>query len=202
MLRRLTIAMSVLTAVSVSSGFAQSTFSMELNGGAALPTQDLGTTKLAPGFGLGFTANVRVMPHLHLYAGWDYHRFVTDEPLVGSDYDLNDTGYAFGAKFQHPFADRLEGWVRAGGLFNHIELEDSEGEIVSDTGHELGWEAGAGLSVVVTPRLAIMPGTRFRTYASTLTVGQNNIDVDLSYITAELRFAFKFGGPPVSAMMR
>jgi hypothetical protein len=184
------------------TALAQSRYGIELNGGAAFPTRDLGAAALESGFGSGFIGTLRVLPHLHLYVGWDYQRFVTDERIGTNEYDIDDTGYTFGARFQHPLRKKVDVWVRAGGLYNHIEMEDSDGDIISDTGHEFGWEAGAGLSVPITSRIAIMPGARYRTYSSTLTVGHKDIDVDLSYVTAELRLAFKLGGPPVSALIR
>ena len=202
MLRRLILTVPVLLAFSASTGLAQSRYSLDITGGAAFATEDLGTAALESGFGLGFTGNIRVMPHLHLYAGWDYQRFVTDELVAGTEFDVDDTGYAFGAKFEHPMLRKVDGWLRLGALYNHIELENQDGDIVSDTGHEFGWEAGAGLSIPITQRLSIVPGTRYRTTSSTLKVGNTETDVDLSYITAEIGLAFKFGGNPISAIRR
>jgi hypothetical protein len=202
MLRRIIMVVPLMLALCAGSSLAQSRFSLELNGGAAFPTEDLGTAALESGFGAGITATVRVMRHVHLYGGWDYHRFVTDQLLGTAEYDVDDTGYALGAKFQHPMTDRIDSWLRVGALYNHIELEDPNGDIVSDSGHELGWEAGAGASVAINERFSIMPGARFRTYSATLDLGTSDVPVDLTYITAEVRFAIKLGGTPVSAIQR
>ena len=202
MLRRAFAIVPLALTLCASAGSAQNRFALELNAGAAFPTEDLGTAALESGFGAGITANIRVMPHLHLYGGWDYHTFVTDQLLGTAEYDVDDTGYALGAKFQHPMNDRIDSWLRIGALYNHIELEDSNGDIVSDSGHELGWEAGAGVSIAVNDRFAIMPGARFRTYSATLDLDGDELPVDLTYITAEVRFAIKFGGTPVSAIKR
>jgi hypothetical protein len=201
MLRRM-IMVPLLLALCAGSARAQNRFALEINGGAAFPTEDLGTAALKSGFGLGFTGNVRVMPHVHLYAGWDYHRFMTDELVGSNEFDIDDTGYAFGAKFQHPMAAKMDGWLRVGAMYNHVELEDQNGDIVSDTGHEFGWETGAGISIPLNDRFALMPGMRYRTYGSTLTIGNTDRQIDLSYFTAELRMAFTFGAPPVSASVR
>lgn len=199
MSRRLLLSVPLALAMCAGTAAAQGRFSLDLNGGAALPTQDLGAASLKTGAGFGFTGNVRVMPHLHLYAGWDWHRFVTDEPFLAGDFDVEDTGYAFGTKFQHPLTTKLDAWVRVGGLYNHVELEDDAGDIVADSGHELGWEAGGGFGYWISPKLAIMPGMRYRTYSADLTLGQTTVPVDLSYVTAEIGLSYRFGGMPLSA---
>lgn len=199
MSRRLLLVVPLALGVCTSSALAQSRFSLDFNAGAAMPTQDLGDAALGTGFGFGAAANLRVMPHLHLYAGWEWHRFATDEPFLGNDYDVEDTGYAFGTRFQHPLSTKLDAWVRAGGLFNHVELEDDAGQIVSDSGHELGWEAGGGLGYWISDKVAIMPGVRYRTYSADLTLGQSTVPVDLSYVTAEIMLTYRFGGAPLSA---
>ena len=113
-----------------------------------------------------------------------------------------DTGYAFGAKFEHPFFNSIAGWVRAGGLYNHLELE-AEGDEVADSDHELGWEAGGGLSIPVNDKFAIMPGVRYRAFSVDLSDGEETIPVDMNYVVAEVRLSWTFGAAPgVSAIQR
>lgn len=202
MLYRVLIALAVALALQSAPAVAQNRFSVDLNVGGAFPTEKLGGVDLKEGFGLGFTGNVRVMPHMHIYGGWDYHRFVTKQLLLGNEYDIDDTGYAFGAKFQHPVLPKLDLWARGGGIYNHIELEGDGGDIVDDSGHELGWEAGGGAAFLITDRFSIMPAARYRTFSTELTIGQTTIPVDLSYVTAEVMFSWKFGGMPISASQR
>jgi hypothetical protein len=203
MLYRVLLACGVVLALSAGPSAAQNRFSIDLNVGAAIPTAELGGADLKEGFGVGFTGNVRVLPHLHVYGGWDYHRFVTKQLLAGSEFDIDDTGYAFGAKFQHPVMPKVDLWARGGGIYNHIEMEEPDGgDIVADSGHELGWEAGGGAAIMITESFSIMPGARYRTYAADLTVGQTTLPVDLSYVTAEVMFSWKFGGRPLSAIIR
>jgi opacity protein-like surface antigen len=198
MIRRLLFGIPLLLGLCASSALAQSRFSLDFNGGAAIPTSDLGDAALKTGTGLGLAANVRVLPHLHLYAGWEWHRFVTDEPFLANDYDVEDTGYAFGTKFQHPLTTKLDSWIRLGGLYNHVELEE-DGDVASDSGHELGWEAGGGLGYAVSDKVSIMPGVRYRTFSANLALGQVTVPVDVSYVAAEIMVSYRFGGVGVSA---
>lgn len=199
MSKALSIAGVLLMAAGTATAHAQSPFSLELRGGAAIPTADLDDSSMKSGVGFELMAGYRLLPHVGLYAGWDWHRLATDEPFAGADYDVEDTGYAFGLQFRHPFTDRLGGWVRGGGIYNHIELENDDGDIVADSGHELGWEAGGGLSFAVSDRFALTPGVRYRTFSANLDVGQSDIPVDLSYLTAEIGFMWSFGGRTLAA---
>jgi opacity protein-like surface antigen len=181
---------------------AQSPFAMELRGGAAVPTADLDDTALKTGGGFEFTGRYRIMPHVLAYVGWDWFRFVTDEPFAGADFDVENTGYAFGLQFQHPLAGSMEWLLRAGAVYNHIELEDNDGDIVADSGHEFGWEVGGGVSIPLNPRFALTPGVRYRTLSADLDVGAGNVPVDLSYVAIELGIAYSFGARPMAAAMR
>jgi hypothetical protein len=39
--------------------------------------------------------------------------------------------------------------LKGGATYNHIETENSEGEIIDDSGHGFGWQAGTGLSLAI-----------------------------------------------------
>jgi hypothetical protein len=198
--RSITLTVALMFAVGAGAAQAQGPFGLELRGGGALPTADLGDASLSAGFGFGIAGSYRLLPHLGAYVGWDWHRMATDRAFLGDDYDVEDTGYAFGMQFQHPLVRGIGGWARAGGLYNHIELEDDEGTIVADSGHELGWELGGGFSIPLGQRLALTPGARYRTFSATLEVDQVDVPVDLSYVALEVGLTWTFGARPMSAV--
>jgi opacity protein-like surface antigen len=171
---------------------AQNRWSIEASGGAAFATQKLGNADLGTGVGFEMNGRYRIMPHLAVYAGWDWHHFPSDRPLAGGDMDFEDTGYAFGLRFEHPVMTRLAYWVRVGGTANHIEVEDVRGDIISDTGHGLGWEAGGGLTIPVSNRLMLTPGVRYRALARDMELGGVNTPVDLEYVTVGIGLAYRF----------
>ena len=183
-------AIAVLTLTTVAG--AQSRWTLEASGGAAFATQKLGDADLGTGVGLGINGRYRVMPHLAVYAGWDWHHFPTDRPLPGGDVDFEDTGYAFGLRFEHPMMARAAYWLRLGGTANHIEVENRRGRLISDTGHGLGWEAGGGLTVPVSTRLMLTPGLRYRALSRDLELGDVATPVDLRYVTVGLGLAYRF----------
>ena len=190
MIRRALLALPFLLALTAGFAHAQYRVGLEVNGGAAFPMEDLGTMALNTGAGAGLTATLQVLPHTHLYAGWEFYRFTPEDDAAAER--VMDTGYAFGAKFQHPLLRNIEGWVRAGGVYNHVEVENDEEEL-ADTGHELGWEAGGGLSIPLTSRFALMPGVRYRTYTGTLGNGGDGVAVEMSYLVGELRLSWTLG---------
>lgn len=146
--------------------------------------------------GLGFegTIGYRLMPHLLAYAGWDWHRFGTDSTTVASGTDVEETGYAFGFRFDHPVAG-VAGpslRVRAGGTLNHIETENGEGDLIDDSGHGLGWEAGAGLVFHLGDSWQLTPQARFRSLSRRVAVVGPRSAADLRYVTLELGGSWSF----------
>lgn len=188
-----------LLLVTVGGAQAQVPVSLELRGGAALPTADLGDATLDGGGGFGAFIAYRLRQHIDAYAGWEWHHFTTDKPFAGGDYDVEDTGYSFGLELRHPALLPFGLWARAGGIYNHVVLEDANGDVVADSGHELGWEAGGGAWVPLTQQLALMTGVRYRTFSATLNPGAGHVPVDLSYVAAELGVTWMFGGRTMAA---
>ena len=186
-----------LLALTPSAMTAQSPFSLELGAGVAVPVQDFGNAELGTGFGFGANVRYRFQPHLLGYAGWEWFHFSAE--LAPAELDVEQTGYTFGLRYEHPFGSERPAeapapawWVRAGGLLAHVELEDDAGEPAGDTNHGLGWEAGAGISWPLTTRIAVTPGVRFRMLGREIDMGLGAQDATLTYITAGVGVAIAF----------
>ena len=190
---------SVLVAIVLlvpASVAAQSRFSLEVGANAAIPIQDFGNAELETGLGFGANLRYRIQPHLAAYAGWEWQHFTTE--VLATALDVEETGYTFGLRFQHPFGSETSAgrggpawWVRAGGLLDHIELEDDAGEGES-TSHGLGWEAGLGISYPLSARVALAPGARIRMLRREIDMGFGPQDATLSYLTAGLGVVIGF----------
>jgi opacity protein-like surface antigen len=192
-MKRIITTLALLSCVWVPAAQAQR-FGVELRAGPAFPTEELQGATVNPGGGAGFSVNYRIMPHTVAYAGWDWHMFAMDEPFAGGQYDVVSTGYAFGLQFEHPLRGRLGAFARGGALYNHLELEEEDGVIRTDSGHELGWEAGGGLRFDVTDRFALTPGVRYRTVDAELMVDNAKYPVTMSYVAAEIGMRWTLGG--------
>lgn len=193
MQRRIVLALAAAASIAAGSpAAAQDRFGLEIDGGAAIPTGKLAGAELKTGFGLGANVRLRLQPHLSAYGGWEYHTFRTDVMLGQREIDVDDTGYTFGLRFEHPLLARSAWWVRAGGLASHIELEDDAGETIGDSGHGLGFELGAGLAVPIGDRFSLTPGVRYRSLSRDLDVGGASENGRLSYVLLGVGIAFGF----------
>ena len=198
--RTLTIVALVVSplALAAQAPSTAARWSVEISSDAAFPTGTLGDADLNTGFGLGSNIRFRLQPHLLAYAGWEWHRFSSDQILPTETADAEETGYSLGLRFEHPFrtesaAGRGAGyWLRTGALINHIEIENEAGDIVSDTKHGLGYELGAGVLLPLSERLALTPGARFRSLSRDLSVGTTSNEVTLRYLSAIVGLTIDF----------
>jgi hypothetical protein len=174
---------------------AQERWSLEFTGGPAVPTGDLGDLKLNTGLAFGGSVSARIMPHLALYGGWDWAHLSSDEDGPAGELDVEETGYVIGLRFEHPLGGEV-GFpklrLQAGTTYKHIEIEDEEGDVVADSGHGLGWEAGAGLVLSVGERWTVTPGARFRSLSRDLDLGMGERSMDLRYVAFEVGVAWTF----------
>lgn len=174
---------------------ADSRFALELRAGAG-PSQDPNDVALDPGLGFEVLLEYRLMPHLLGYGGWDWHHFGSEQSFAGTDMDFEETGYAFGLRFEHPLGGETgtgPAWrVRGGATVNHIEIENNDGDIVADTGHGLGWEAGAGMTFQVGERWNLTPGLRYRALSRDLTMSGTTTTMDLRYTLIEIGVSRSF----------
>jgi hypothetical protein len=187
------LAAVTMMALMPDSGYAQSRWALEIRGGAAFATQALANTDLGTGFGFEGAVAYRFQPHLSAYVGWDWHSFPADGSL-GANSDFEETGYAFGLLFEHPVgnSEAMAIQLRGGGTYNHMEVENSTGELVSDSGHGLGYEAGAGLALFLNEGWRVTPGIRFRSLSRDLQNGSVTTAANLRYFAVEVGFSRRF----------
>jgi hypothetical protein len=172
---------------------AQSRWSLEARGGASFATQDFGDADLGVGFGFEGTAAYRFMPHLSAFAGWGWNQFSADQSFAGSDVHFEETGYTFGLRFIHPFGtSKLNYLIEGGGLYNHIEVENNSGDIITDSGHGLGWQIGAGLAIPLGDRWRLTPSVRFRSLSREIEINEVVTATDLNYVSVGAGISWLF----------
>lgn len=165
---------------------AQSRWSVEFRPGINFPTAKVENIDLEIGFGFEGTAAFRFMPHLAGYAGWGWNTFKSNEPMVGagSETDFEETGYTFGLQFVHPISKSSVSYLlRAGAIYNHIEMENSAGDIVEDSGHGFGWQVEAGLDIDLGRKWSLRPELRYRSLSRDLIINTTSTNVDLNYLS-------------------
>lgn len=188
-------ALLVLTVMTVSS-FAQDAekrFGFEFNSGVSVATQELSGTSLNTGFGFEGVFHYRFLPHLGAYAGWGWNRFGADESFAGNDVCFEETGYVFGLQFKHSIGGTpLKYYLRAGGLYNHIETENSDGDIINDTGHGLGYQLAAGVEVSIGRNWSLTPGVKFNSLNREADFDGITKDLDYNYVSLRIGIVKRF----------
>ncbi len=184
---------ALATLLQLSPAAAQGPFGIQLRGNGAIATQDQDRETTQNGYGFGATVDYFFMPNVAAYAAWDLTHFSAHETL-GANRDLEETGYALGLRYEIPIRalSRTAGWVRAGAMYNHIELENDEGDVIADSGHELGWEAGAGLAFSLNNGWTVNPGVRYRSLTRDLDIAGTTVPVELEYVAFEIGLARRF----------
>lgn len=182
--------------VGAAAAHGQERWSVDLRAGAGIPVDDLGEAELEAGPGFEATVAVRLMPHLWVYGGWGWHQLSSDEPLWGPDTDLEQTGYVAGVRWEHPLSGEVGQGpavrLHAGATAEHLELESGDGELIADTGHGPGWEAGVGLTVPVWGSWRLTPGVRYRALSRELPFDEVTPEVYLEYVAVEVGLSRSF----------
>ena len=193
-MRHLVILAATTLLVSATPLAAQQRVSADLRIAVATPTEKLSGADLDPGMGLGATIAVRLQPHLHVYGGWDWMRFRADHSFAGAKMDFEETGYTLGLRFEHPIREtsRFSYRVEAGATYKHIEVENEDGDIIADSDHGAGFEAGAGLLTPLAGSFKLTTMLRYRSLARDFTVANTTSSGSLRYGALEIGITRRF----------
>lgn len=152
--------------------------------------------EIKTGFGFNLAGGYNFTPHLGAYAGWGWTQFKSQKNIFNAQntYDVEETGYTFGLQFLHPFSNesRLSYFIRLGGIYNHIEVEDSGGNISADSGHGMGWEAGAGVEMGIGMSWYLKPQVGYSSLTRTIELGGISRDFDLNNLSLGVGLVKKF----------
>ncbi len=185
------LGMVLMLTVQVAS--AQSRISWEIRTGINFATQELGNADLNTGFGFDGILSYRFMTHTSVFGGWGWHHFSSDDSFAGANMDFEETGYTFGVEYLHPLGNSpLDFYIRGGGIYNHIEVESSDGDITVDSGHGLGWQIEGGLAFDFGNRWMLKPGVRYRSLSRDIEVGNTTTDIDLTVFNTSIGISRTF----------
>ncbi len=186
----------LLTLLSLNTLMAQPNkkrFAFELSGGASLATSKPGKAELRPGFGFEGTFHYRIAPFAGIYAGWGWNRFGSDESFAGEKNSFEETGYVLGVQYLHPISGGpLSYDLRAGALYNHIEIERAQGDIVGDTGHGFGYQLAAGISYNLGKNWSLAPGIKFNALTRDLKMESSVTELKHNYVSLRIGIVKRF----------
>jgi hypothetical protein len=159
----------------------------------ATATQRLAGADLSVGLGFGATLAYAVQRHLAVYGAWDWIHFQSEQSFAGTDMDFEETGYSLGLRFQRPMLrERMLFRVEAGGTFKHVEIQNVDGNIVSDSGHGLGFEAGGGVVIPIGTNWRLGPTVRFRSLTPDHEIAGTTTKTDSRYVGVEIGLSRRF----------
>ena len=189
----LILSFCILITGAVNAQENEKRFGIELNGGASVATSKPGETQLNPGFGFEGTLHYRILQHTGVYAGWGWNRFSADNSFAGIDVCFEETGYVFGLQFKHPIGNMpLSYYLRAGGLYNHIEIENAAADIIGDTGHGLGFQLGAGIDYNLGKNWSITPGLKFNSLSRDVEMEGVTTGLNHNYLSLKVGILKRF----------
>lgn len=192
---RLSLLITILTVI-VLNATAQNNdtrWAFEISTGASFATTDIGNANLSTAPGIEAVFHYRILEHTGVYLGWGWKKFGVDQSFAGDNMDFEETGYVYGIQFKHPLANTdLSYVVRAGGIYNHVEIENSEGDIVSDTGHGLGWQVSGGFELPLGRSWTLIPSVKYSSLGRKFDSGTDRFDSNLNYVVTQVGFSKNF----------
>lgn len=137
-------------------------FSAEVNSGISIATTKLSGITAYPGLNFEGLVHYHLVPQFGIYGGWGWNHFGVGKSFIGTDGSFEETGYILGVQYKQSFRNSpISGYLRLAGLYNHIETENSDGDIISDTGHGFGYQIGAGVEIPLGEKWSLTPGLKF-----------------------------------------
>ncbi len=186
-----TIAMMLCGAIAAQE--TNKRFGVELNTGVSVSTSKPGNTTLNPGFGFEGLLSYDIITQFGLYGGWGYNRFGADESFAGNEMSFEETGYVLGLQFKQPLGQSpWSVFVRGAGLYNHIEIENKDGDIIGDTKHGFGFQAAAGVNYALGKNWSIAPGLKFNYLDRDVEIEGNTTKLKHNYLSLRVGIIKKF----------
>lgn len=172
---------------------AQNRWDITITPAVDFSTKDLGNAKLKTGFGADATIAYRLTKQLGIYGGWGWNKFSSAQSFAGTDMEFVETGYSVGLQFSQPIASsKMKFILGAGGIYKHIETENSKGDLVNDTGHGWGWEAKTGISFQLGTHFNFIPTLKYSALSRNIQILTIKTPVDLNYISVGAGFNWTF----------
>lgn len=188
----LALTLSVLLSASALAQEKEKRFAFEISGGPSFPTSEF-IEGVKIGFGFEGTFQYRFLPHTSFYGGWGANWLSTELENSDNNMDYEETGYVLGIDFRHPFgSSNLSYYARAGFLYNHIETENTNGDITADSGHGPGFQMAGGLDINLGKNWSLTPGLKFNFLPSDTEAEGTTKEFNYQYISAKIGILKRF----------
>lgn len=186
----------VLIILVTTTAFGQKSekhFGFELSSGVSQAMNKIDGSTVNTGFGFEGIFHYRFLSHTGAYVGWGWNNFGVDDSFAGLDANFEETGYVFGLQYKRPIGNsKINYYLRAGGLYNHIEVENSSGNIIEDTGHGLGFQLAGGIDIPLGNNWRLTPGLKFNSLKRDAQFEGSNINLKYNYASLRIGILKRF----------
>lgn len=191
---KFSIALLIFTGL-ITSSYSQddvARFGLELNLGRSFATKRIDNIRLRSGYGFEGILHYSFVPPLGVYGGWTWNSFAAD-PMSDTEVCYEETGYVLGINYRiHTNIKRISYYLRAGGLYNHVETEHPDGRIIADTKHGLGFQAAGGIDIFLGGNWSLTPGIKFNSLSRNVKSIDVSTGIDYQYLSARIGITKKF----------
>lgn len=162
----------------------KSKFSLEFNPGVSSHLNKIDNSGSDIGVGFEGILHYQIDSDFGVFVGWGWNRFNIEKTFAGTNNPYEETGYIIGAQYKLTLKNsNYKLFFRAAALYNHIEIENSDGQIAYNTGHGLGFQAAAGIEIPVGYGWSINPGVKFNLLNRNLDLAGISKEISYNYIS-------------------
>ncbi len=170
-----------------------SRFSFEFASGIVVPTKKINDSNFDVGLGFDGLFLYRVISKWGVFAGWGWNKMEVEESYVGKGVCYDETGYVFGIQYSNRVGKKpLSYYLRGGGLHKHIEIEKSDGEIIDDTGHGLGWQVGGGILYSLNKKWGLTTGVNYSSLVRETDLIGSEKEINYKYVSLKIGLIYCF----------
>lgn len=167
---------------------------IEMRFGQTITTDNFGSSDLGNGATFEFHGVYQLSRNFGLYTGVTGAIFDANNDFTSRDNLIADLGYVAGVRLNGGFGQSRVGWRLHGGAnYGEIKLyeEDTDSNIGA-SGHKLGWEAGAAITIDLPNEWVLSPGVTYRSRSANLRTNGIDREVDLNYVTVGVGLGVTF----------
>ncbi len=167
---------------------------IEMRFGQTITTDNFGSSDLDHGVAFEFHGTYQFSRNFGMYAGVTGALFDANNDFTSRDNAIADLGYVAGLRFNGGFGQSRVGWRAFGGAnYGEIKLYEEDTDTnIGASGHKMGWEAGAAITIDLPNDWVLSPGVTYRSRSANLRINGVDREVDLNYVTVGVGLGVTF----------
>lgn len=172
---------------------AQERLGVEVRVNASFPTTDIGDASLNVGPGSEVIVDYQLVSNLGVFIGRGWNRFSADATATVGKMDYDETGYIFGVQYNRQLGEGPLGlYLRAGGIYNQVDINNEDGDSAFTTDNGLGCRIGVGLNINLGGGWQINPGVKYQALNSDYEMESNPFSANYNYFAVGVGVAKRF----------